>query len=277
MSETNDRNYWKQRGQQFNNRSRLLTETQDFLFDVSNWKIDGYSIWSVIWINPNIDTTWWLQQTVSPQWGQYNFIETATNLYISSSENWDIANTFTLNLLDWDYNPQTIQVTPNWQTAVLIPWWTYLRINWWTNTSSTITTWDIYISTSATNTNWVPPSETIIWKIAFENYGATSSSAERLHNSVYTVPAWKTLYVYNIRAWIWKNKDAVAYLYLRPFNWVFIENIRYQLYEEVLENNLRPLVPIVEKTDLEFRATTTNNNTELTVNGSFILVDNDKI
>lgn len=277
MWESKNHDYWNNRGQKFDKDNRLKTISQDFLFNVSVWRVEGYRSMSVIWINPNLIQTWSLQQTVSPQGWQYTFPATDVSFYISSTSTADIANTFALTLLDSDYNEVNVLVTPNGRNAVLITWWTFLRLNACINASWTASQWDIYISTSSTNTNWVPPLNETLWRIIFEDYWTVDSSAERIHNSVYTVPAWKTLFTYNIRAWLGKNKDAVVYIYIRPFGWVFIENIRYQLYEGNFENALNPLTPIPEKTDIDFRATTANNATELTVNTSFILVDNDKL
>lgn len=254
-----------------------LKVNSDFLFDVSNWKVSWQEIWSIIWINPNINISGWDQQVVAQQWWQYNFPSIAVPFYISSTNISDTANTFLLTLLDWDYNEVKITVTPNGRNAVLISWWNYLRINSAQNISSNASQWSIYISTSPTNTLWVPPVSTVLWKIPFENYGNTDSNSERLHNWVFTIPAWKTWYAHKIRAWLWKNKDAVIFIYLTPFWWVPFLNIRYQLYEGNFENNLDPLIPIPEKTDIEFRATTENNATELTVNASYRLVDNDII
>lgn len=264
--------------QTFDSKSNLKVINTDFLFEVANWKVEWFSSMSLIWINPNLQISSWSQQTVSQQWGQYTFPVSAVELYISSTDTWDTTNTFILNLLDEDYNEVNVTVTPNWQSAVQVPNWPYFRFNWGTNITWNITQWDIYVSSSSSNSSWVPNANTVLWMIKFESYWSgwtnTDSSAERFHNSIYTVPAWKTLFTYNIRAWLGKNKDSIVFIYIRPFGWVFIENIRYQLFEWNFENALNPLTPIAEKTDIEFRATTSNNGTELTINASFILVDN---
>lgn len=274
---SNNHDYWNNRGQTFDKNNKLEALSSDKIFEISAWNVPWFRSASVIGINPSINIDWGNQQVVAPQGGQYTFPASATTFYISSTNTWDTANTFLLTLLDEDYNEVNITVTPNWQNAVAVSWGPYLRLNFAVNITWNASQGDIYISTSPTNTGGVPPAATILWEITFEDYGTTDSSAERLHNAVYTVPAWKTFFPYNIRAWLWKNKDAIIYIYIKPFGGVFIENIRYQLYEWNFENALYPLTPIAEKTDVEFRATTSNNATELTVNVSFVLVDNDKL
>lgn len=248
--------------------------SQDFLFDVANWNVPWYKASAVIGTNTNISTSWGDQQNVSPQWWVYTFPASAVPFYISSSHIGDTANTFLLTLLDTDYNEVQISVTPNGQNAVVVPWGNYLRVNAWLNVTWNATQWDIYLSTSSSNTAWVPTANTILSKVNIDTFWTADVSAERFHNWVYTVPLWKTLFTYYIRAWLGKAKDVVIFLYIRPFWLNFIENIRYELFESAFENRLSPLVPIAEKTDIEFRATTADVKTELTMSASFILVDN---
>lgn len=237
-------------------------------FDISKWTAAWHRRDSIVWINTDIPV--WTTETIWNQWGLYSFPTSATNFYVSSSSTSDTSVTLLLEVLDINYKRSTVTVTLNWQTPVLVSWGQYFRLNKALNVSNNAAVWNIYISKTNSVTAWVPNTASdILWKIVIGN--------NIMHNSVYTVPLWETMFVQTISAYIWKGNDAKVFIYLKPENSTQFLNIEYNIFESVFQDVFPTPSIVSEKTDIEVRMKALTNNIDVSINSQFILVENDHV
>lgn len=127
---------------------------------------------------------------------------------------------------------------------------------------------DIYAAEADTLTGGVPDTDSKVHALMLQGTNIT-------HKAGGTVPIGHTLYVHRAFMGVRRGEDAVISLRSRadPAP-AFVESTSFPIYQQTLFLDLDPPFIIAEKTDFDFLATTDTNNTEVTLNLGFTLVDN---
>lgn len=186
----------------------------------------------------------------------WSSLQTAQTLYVLSTEGEDTAS-LEIQGLDANYDPLVETVTLTGVTAVTTEnqFLRVFRMKYLQTNAGTITA----RVTSGTGT--------IVAQV-------DAGSAQTLM-AVYTVPRQKTGFLMNYTASTGKGDDASISLFVRD---PAINGFRVKSETKVYQSSFRqeftiPLV-IPEKSDIDFRATTTNANSDCIINFDVVLVGN---
>jgi len=234
--------------------------------DISLGRVLGVTPSTTTGYNGDIDSN--AIETIWPHGGLYTPLTTAENVYIVSTSTSDTVNSFTVEVLQEDYTAVTLQATPNGRTPVLLQGGTYKRFNKAINVSGTASQGTVYIYSGEGGASNGVPNDTA--KIM----ARIDLGKEISQNAVYTVPKGKALVANTVRAYIGKNKDCGIFIYVyTKDNPVPFELIEYQMYQNILQDDFYAPQPYTEGTTFEFRASSENMNTTLTVSAASLLVD----
>lgn len=225
----------------------------DLPIAISIGRIQGVTGLRRVGRNADIDMT---QETVCNHTttGLAQYSVAAETWYVSSSS---ASDTFQLSVatLDGNYVESTRTVTLSGQTAVAVSG-TCLRLVRMFNDSGTAAIGDIYIQRNSTVTGGVPTTES-------DRRGKISIGEEQSSTSQFTVPAGFTFYCEGYQASSSVAQTTLG-LYARFFGKVF--RIRSQTYvATTAQVPFASYTSFAEKTDIEFRASTTANNTGVCV------------
>ena len=234
--------------------------------DISLGRVGGAVPVTTTGVNLDVDTG--VVETIWTQGGLYTHQTTAENVYIVSTSVADTGNTFSIEVLTDDYTKTNLNATPNGQTPVLLTGGAYKRFNRAINLSGVASQGTVYIYAGEGGATLGIPNNTskILAKI--------SIGKEISQNGIYTVPKGKRLLANTVRAYLGKNKDCDLSIYVYPKdNPVQFELIPYQVYQGILQDVFFTSPPYPEGTTFEFRATSANNNTAVTMSASSLLID----
>lgn len=203
--------------------------------------------------NPDIDIS---QETVC------NHITSGLAQYSASAETWyvsstSVSDTFQISVttLNASYAESTQLVTLSGQSAVALTG-VHLRLNRMFNNSDTSAVGDVYIQRNNTVTNGIPTTANNI-------RGKINIGEEQSSTSQYTVPAGFTFFCEGWQGSVSIGVSTVG-LYSRLFGKVF--RLRSQQYASTTVSvPFASYTSFPEKTDIEFRASTTANNTGVAI------------
>lgn len=242
-----------------------IFETFSSPVDISVGKVGGAVPITITGVNPDIDIG--EIETLWQHGGRYIPLTSSENVYIVSTSTLDLANTFILDLLQFDFTLKRLPATPNGRTPVLVSGGTYFRFNRAINLSGVASKGDIYIySGEGGATNGVP-------NVASKIMAKIPIGKEISQNGLYTVPKGQLFVANKVRLYLGKNKDCDVSIYVyTPYNTAPFELIAYQLFQLALEDDFRSPPPYIEGTTFEFRVSSENNNTRITANASGLLI-----
>ena len=275
---TPPKGYDQQSFEQFNNVLRIYFNQLDdalrnamavqepYDLQVSKGQVAGATALYKFGFNPDIDGT---EETVWSQGGDVPWPTAAFTAYIVSDDAADNgtsttgAQTVTVQGLDADYNIKSVSVTLNGTTEVAISG-TWIRIN------------RAFVTLSGTG-------GTAAGTIHIQSSGggviyANLNNGNQTQMAVYTVPAGHTLYLDDINftaAISAANHSATVKLVAREFG----SNTFRTRFINVMQSNQHidkfeyPFV-FPEKTDIESRASATNNNNQIGASFQGVLIAN---
>ena len=252
---------------QLDNALRNAMAVQEpYDLQVSKGQIAGATSLYKFGFNPDIDGT---EETIWEQGGNVPWPTAAFTAYIVSDAAADNgtsttgAQTVTVQGLDADYNIKSVSVTLNGTTEVAISG-TWIRIN------------RAFVTLSGTG-------GTAAGTILIQSSGggvvyANLSNGNQTQMAVYTVPAGHTLYLDDINftaAISQSNNSATVKLVAREFgsNTFRTRFINVMQSGQHIDKFEYPFV-FPEKTDVESRASTTNNNNEVGASFQGVLIAN---
>lgn len=180
-------------------------------------------------------------------------LATAQVIYLISTE----ADTGDVEIqgLDENYALQTLTVTLTGTTAV--------------NTGSTTFTRIFRMKYSATNAGTITARVTSGTGTVVAQIDAGVSQTLM---AVYTVPAGTTAYMLNYTVGTGKGDDAHLKMFVREFGSAFQIKNEMKAYESTIMHPFPIPLKIPEKSDIDFRATTSNSNSDCIVNFDLVLV-----
>ncbi len=161
---------------------RVINQT--YLEAIAESYIPWHEIFSKVWYSPASTTArttlWnlWTNYVFPSIWSQWEIVSTSIN----DTALWTWARTMHIKYLDTLYVEHIITVTLNWLTPVLTVPTNCFRVN----------TFHIETVGSLWNAAWTITLRTIWWWTIYSQIAPTNA---RARNSVYTVPAGKTLYI----------------------------------------------------------------------------------
>lgn len=246
----------------------------DPYLEIAKGNVPGTVNGFIVGANNNIRTT--NTETVWDVGGNYVYLTADTQLYISSSDALDVAVTVIVTGLDDTYTEVTRVVTVGGQSQVALNGLMFRVFNA-VVVSPTSPVGDLYIAESTTLAGGVPTTNAPIKaKIPLSgvDVGTGFASDNISHNGVYTVPAGKTFHGLEVRGFAGKNQDLTFSGRVRPFGGSWLNRSPSPLYQSVAVQEFNNRLPILEKTDVEFRAIATNPATIFQFQFQFVLVDN---
>ena len=278
---TPPKGYDQQSFEQFNNVLRIYFNQLDdalrnamavqepYDLQVSKGQVAGATALYKFGFNPDIDHT---EETIWEQGGNVPWPTAAFTAYIVSDDAADNgtsttgAQTVTVQGLDADYNIKSVSVTLNGTTEVAISG-TWIRIN------------RAFVTLSGTG-------GTAAGTIHIQSSGggviyANLNNGNQTQMAVYTVPAGHTLYLDDINftaAISAANHSATVKLVAREFG----SNTFRTRFINVMQSNQHidkfeyPFV-FPEKTDIESRASATNNNNQIGASFQGVLIANSTV
>jgi len=243
----------------------LVGRKSQFFLDIARGLIPGFSTDSILSFNPDVDIA--SEETIWEQGGLYTYLTADTELFFSSSDASDTNIGLKIEGMTDDFLVKNTLFTftaGQSQQSIGV----FFRIFKITVISGNSPVGDVYIAEADTLTLGVPDTAS---KIKTKMLQGTNIS----QLGAITIPLNHTMYVVRVITHTRKNKDAVIKAVVRPDGFPgFIQTTQFPSFQNSFELILDPPFVINEKTDLELRATTTTNQTEVVSNVGFILIDN---
>ena len=242
---------------------RVLPEPlKDYFIEVSRGNVSGTSAINIPALSDSIGRTSF--EDIWEVGGNLTYATSAENLEVVSDNVNDTsagsgARTIFLTTLDDNFDELSQSITLNGTTPVSVPG-THMRFQT-----------AIVFTAGGTNAN----TGTITIRVA--SAGATRSIIKpnlgRTFNSQYTVPSNKSVVLSQAVILTSKNDDVVVRPFFRPSDGTFFSGAKIPAYQRstVLIINAGGLFP--EKTDITFRAISTNVNTSVTCNLQLLLFE----
>ena len=231
--------------------------------------VEGHKVIHLFGRNEDIDTG--DQQEISDQGETRNYIEVATQFYISSSSASDTSITYLISGVDSDWNEATATVTVNGQSQVAISNANMMHVNTMQGISANSSVGTIYLAESDTLTNGVPDTA---GKIQLQ-IGFTGSQNNNITRALfYSVPAGYTSYLQMARVFTGKNKDADIFFHIKPFGLAEIIPSGFDIYQTAVEFDVNPQIELPEKTFIRVTGSSLNNNTEMGIGIELIQIKN---
>lgn len=251
------------------NSSLTITETQrvwsdDFIFNVSKGLVPGHRM---VYVNSYANVINTSEKLIWPMLTPYVFGDTASTLYLSSTNTGDNQSVF-IEWLDGDHVEHQSVVQLNGQTPVEFAMGNGLRVNRALVTGPVSTQGDVYISREDNHSGGVPNDSSMIVTM-FEQRTQTRSMA------VYTVPAGHTLFGVSGYFSAPKNRDNDFFWNIRnPDSGLPATNTNVvSVYQTTTEVNFRA-TPVPEKTDAFFTSSTEAGTGRVSSRIVAVLVDN---
>lgn len=231
---------------------------------VSKGGIDGHRM---IYINAYANDIGITTKLIWPLDSQYEFGDTATSFWLSSTDDTDI-NTILIQALDSDYNEQNFVVSLNGHTPVEFANNSGLRVNKVRNITATATGGDVYVAREDNHTNGMPDDDSMIVSM-FEQEKQTSNLA------LFTVPAGHTLFGDVGYFSAPKNRDNDMYWNARNPDAGIPDTTTnvVSVYQNTIQIDFA-MTPIPEKTDAYFTSSTEQSSGRVSCRVVGILVDN---
>ena len=181
----------------------------------------------------------------------YTFPTVAGTLTIESTEVADTQD-ITIQGLDGDYNEvvETIALTGTTPASGTS---SFIRVNRAYNSNGTEHTGNIIIKRDTT---------VVAHIMAY---------SQQTLQSIYTVPAGYTGYLFKGNASAGKLKDAQLFFKVRPFGGVFVMAETFGLYQNTYEA-VRPFIPITEKADVKVSALSSSAGTDVSAQFGILLL-----
>lgn len=238
---------------------------KNLYLDIAIGNVPGHSSDSLLSFNPGVNSV--AEETVWDQGGIYTYLTSNTELFISSSSALDANIVLAIEGMTDDFVKKNTTFTfsaGQSQTSI----GDFFRIFRVTVISGDAPQGDLYISESDTLTDGMPNDITKIKAKVFKGVNVTRSG-------IITVPENHTLYIIHGASSTRKSKDAVIIPFVRPFGAPsFIETTQFPSFQSNIEFTLPVPFKVSEKTDIEIKANTTTNGTEIAASFTFILIDN---
>lgn len=256
----------------------------EYYMNISQGKVSGQAVANFYGYIPDLDTgdgliSFWDEKQ------QITFPSAAGPIYISSESASDVGGTFIASVLDVDYLEHTAIGFTNGQNAAQMTnvdatkTNDFIWVNSVTNVGLVPTTDKVYVSTTNALSGGKPIDTSTILSIVY--YDTTEGfSHERGSSGAYVVPGNKSMYVTAIRRFIGKNKDADIVLCIHPYSeqegqhTVPLVLAEFEIFQVNAQDDFITPSPVPSKTRIQYAAKTDNNNSALSVDTSFILVDN---
>jgi len=241
--------------------------SSEYFLDIAREIVKGVSRASVLSFNPDVDIG--APETVWEQGGIYTYLPDGidTELFMSSTSAADTNISLKIEGMTSDYLINNVEVTfIGGQSQQTIG--SFFRIFKITVISGgAAPVGDMYLAESGALTNGVPNTISEIKAKMIQGSNITQLG-------LFTVPANHTMYIVVIVTHIRKNKDAVISLIVKPEGFPdFIQTSQFPNFQNSFQLPLDPPFAVKEKTDVEIRATTTTNQTEVSANIGYILVN----
>lgn len=237
-------------------------------FEISRGTYDGITSGSILSFNPDVDLV--TEETIWAQGGIYTYLTADTELFMSSTSVSDTGVTVLIEGLTQDYVQKSSVVSfTNGQSQQTIGTW--FRIHDITVIAGGAEPLgDLYVAQTGALTLGIPD-------VASEIKAKITQGVNTTQLGLYTVPANHTFYVVRLNTFTRKNKDAVVQVLVRPEGFpAFIRTTQFPTYQSEVSVLLDPPFVVTQKTDLELRAVTTTNQTEVVANVGYILIDDSK-
>ncbi len=240
------------------------TTPTDLFLEIARGTYPGVSTDITFAFNPDVDAQ--AEESLWEQGGSYTYLTADTELFISSSSASDTNVGVLIEGMTSDYKVKNIPFTfTAGQTQESIG--NFFRIFRVTVVTGNVPLGDLYVAESDTLTFGVPDTATKIKAKMAQGNNITQMG-------LYTVPADHTLYVVRFNTFTRKNKDAVVKIVLRADTAPgFIQTSQFPTFQSVVSIGVNPPAAISPKTDIEIRANTTTNQTEVQANIAYILID----
>jgi len=242
--------------------------TEDLGLEIAKGNVAGHSVGTIFGRNQDLDPgtealVWDYGATLARE----VYLTADTELFMSSSNASDTSVGIIIEGMTDDYEPKTTVVLHlAGQSQQSIGSW--FRIFKATVISGASPLGDMYIAEADTLALGVPDTPAKVHGYMVQGSGTT-------HKAAYTVPVNRTMYIGRILLGTRRGEDAVYHFHVKGETFPdFIEASNFPIYQSTIFAAFSPPFPIAEKTDIEFVATTVTNNTEVTANVGYILVDN---
>lgn len=242
---------------------RVKTEAMGFVESVAFGAVDGVSIQYSHGYAESIGSS---ESLIWPLNRQFVFSDTASNLYISSSNAADTQN-IQVEWLDNNYNQQTSVITLSGQTPVLIG--LGLRVNNMFTVSFPGTTGDVYVANENNHAGGIPVNDSAVISF-FEARTQTSSLM------LYTVPLGHTIFGLSGYFSASKNRDYDFYWNVRnpAAGLPDINTNVLSVYQNTVEVDFQ-YTSVPQLSDIFFTANTQNAAGRVSCRVPFLLVNND--
>ncbi len=241
------------------------TSPTNLFFEIARGKYPGVTTASILAFNPDVDIA--SEETIWAQGGTYTYLTANTELFVSSTSASDTNVVLRIEGMTDDFVVKNDTITfTNGQAQQSIG--NYFRIFKATVVGGSVPAGIIYIAETDTLTAGVP--NTVSKIKAKMVLGANITQL-----GLFTVPANHTFYTVRLNTFTRKNKDAVVKVIARPEGFPgFVQTSQFPTFQNSVVLTFDPPFVLGEKTDLELRALTTTNQTEVAANVGYILIDN---
>lgn len=248
---------------------------KDYFVEVSEGNINGAVMVQFTGTNLSIGNS--TRETLWDQGGNYNWLTTDTELFVSSTSASDTAVTLAVVGLDDNYLEVTRVVVLNGQTQVAVVG-DMFRIYALVVISDTTPLGEVYLAESDTLTGGVPNTASKIQSKIPLSAGEVGIYASNniSHNGFYTVPAGKTLRGLILFMSSPRGDDIHLQVRFRgpTGSAAFLLVANQFVYQSLGSLNFLNRGPIAEKSDVEFRVLASNPNGMMEINFEFVMVDN---
>ena len=203
-------------------------------------------------INRTTSTT----ETIWSQGGEYNWLDTATLVELSSSDNSD-AVTITLTGLDSSYAVTSENVTVS-GNSIVTSTVEFLRIN--SAENATDTEFDGDISIAIEGASW----SSGVAQNTTEVLALLDALDQKSSKAVYTVPAGKKFIIYDIFLSSDDTNEAECILYIREFGKVFMPEFRDIIFKTRGLASTK-MIPIIApaKSDIDLQCIQSSGNAKI--------------
>lgn len=225
-----------------------------YYLQVSRGLVSGHKRIFKFGHNPQIQN---IEETIWDAGGIYSYPSSAVAMTVTSGAGaTDNGVQITVSGLDASWNEQSETVTLA-STGTATTTNTFLRVNRAFVSGGTAPTSNVTISNGGTT------------------YAQITNGENQTLMSIWTVPAGYTAYLLALDATAFteqNNKVATLRYLTREENGVFRVKNKFDLFQAAFHQNYITPEPILEKTDIEFRAVATSSNADLRVAASMDII-----
>lgn len=233
--------------------------------DIAKGNIPKHETGSIFGRNDDIDPA--AEEMIWDHGGFEVYLTANTELFLSSTDAADTnVGVFVWGMTDDFVTKRELHVFTSGQAQQSIgDWFRVFRI---VVVSGDAPLGDLYCAQADTLTGGLPDTPTKVHLHMLVNTNTT-------HKASITIPADHTMYIVRLFMAVRRGEDAViAFRSKMPDYPAFIENTTFPVYQSETFLHFDPPFVLLAKMDFEFSARTVTNNTQVTVNAGFIMVDN---